>query len=438
MSKEPNREWGELSKKNLIDQLLSSQKQLAYATEKKSEIEQLTHNLKAHQIELEMQNRELIEIQKVLEQSRNRYANLYDSAPVGYLTLNRKGEVMEINSTGARMLGQERVQLIHQPLALYLAPNNSQSFFNHLDIVFSQPGKTVVELKLKELMAHSAIDVHFESVQEIDHEGEALCHCAMVDITERREMMAHLKVAREHAEQANCTKTEILSRVSHEFRTPLHAIIGLSQILEGDNLTSTQNEKIQHISKAGWDLVGMVEEMLDFTNIEKNKIELKIEAVELERCVRDSILAVSTLAQERQIILNHHLGDSHLSTVLADSNRLKQMLIYLLKDIVKYNQDGDRIAISCQPLGSIVRIVITDTGKGIPEANIATMFEPFSTAYLSNHGVNGSGLGLAMAKKLIEEMSGTISVTSKLDQGTTFWIDLPQGEAIESMKGDTL
>jgi PAS domain S-box-containing protein len=432
MSMEQNRNLNQLSKQELMQQLLSSQNQLADATEKKLEIEQLTHNLQAHQIELEIQNRELIETQKTLEQSRNRYADLYDSAPVGYLTLNRKGEVMEINRTGARMLGRERTLLIHQPLTPFLAPQNSKNFFNHLEIVFSQPGKSVVELKLKEQRDCTAIDVHLESAQEYAHKDGALCRCAMVDITERKQMMHHLKIARLHAEQANRTKTEILSRVSHEFHTPLNAIIGFSQLLEGDSLTPSQRERIQHILKAGWNLVGMVDEMLEFTRAENNKTELKTEVVELESCVRDSILAVAILAQERQIIIEQTLDAAHLTTVLADSGRLKQVLVYLLIDIVKYNQARDRVTISCQPLESIMRIAISDTGKGVPEANIATIFEPFSPNYLSNHGVDGSGLGLAIAKILVEEMSGTIGVTSKLDQGTTFWIELPRADSIRT------
>lgn len=427
VSKADEKKLNNLSKSELRVQLLSSQSQLAKASETKSEVEQLTHNLQTHQIELEMQNRELIETQQKLEESRNRYADLYDFAPMGYLTLNRQGEIVEINLTGARMLGQERARLIEQPLTIWLAPQYAQRFFTHLRKVFSQSDKALADLKIRDQGGRTGMDIHFECAQ-VESEGESQCRCAMVDISERKALLNHLKAARVNAEQASSAKTQMLSRMSHEFRTPLNAILGFAQVLEVGDITPAQAVQLGHIMKAGWSILAMVEEMLDFTNIENKITELKIERVELTACVRNAMLTVESMAKERHIVVEQHLDDLCIAAVKADAIRLEQVLVYLLTDALKYNQAGDRIGITYQPFESSMRLAITDTGKGVPESDIVTMFEPFSPSYMANISVDGSGLGLAIAKMLVDEMGGEIGVTSKKDQGTTFWIELPRDD----------
>ena len=420
-----------LSESELAEQLAASLARLD-DTQEKSEIQQITHNLQTHQIELEMQNRELHEAQLKLEESRNRYADLYDFAPVGYITLDTKGCLTEINLTGAKMLGVERTYLLNQPLTQWLMPEYRLAFLNHLDKVFNKKQRAVVELKIKGRTIETPRDVQFESALAPEGDNEAQCRTAMVDITERKQFEAELILAKEIAEQANQAKSQFLSRMSHEFRTPLNAILGFAQLLEtnsNERKEPGQRHNIEQILKAGWHLLDLVNDLLDFAAIEANMINLQIEAVDLVECIHTSLDIIQPLAEQRELTIENTVDICAGMYVQADSVRLKQALLNLLSNAVKYNQTGGVVMLSCEQAGAdAVRISVTDTGSGIQQADMSTLFEPFNRLYLRTYAVEGTGIGLTIAKQLVESMRGQIGVTSEPGQGSTFWIELPLGQ----------
>jgi len=176
-----------LSYEELAEQLAASLAALK-DTGERSKLQLLSQSLQTHQIELEMQNRELREAQDRLEASRNRYVDLYDFAPVGYLTFSTKGCITDINLTGARMLGMERAHIINQPMTRWLAAEYRQAFLNHLDTAYYKEEKAVVELKLKGRAGKAGLDVQLESVLTPEDDGEIRCRTAMVDITARKQL----------------------------------------------------------------------------------------------------------------------------------------------------------------------------------------------------------------------------------------------------------
>lgn len=398
----------------------------------KTEIQYLNHNLQTHQIELEMQNRELREAQVKLEESRNRYADLYDFAPIGYVTLNTKGIITEINLTGARMLGLERARIINQPMIRWLEPECRSAFLNHLSLVFDKKGKAVSELKIMGHGYGATHDVQFESTSAPGNDSQSFCHTAMIDISERKQYEAQLILARDVAKSADEAKMQFLSRMSHEFRTPLNAILGFAQLAEinlSQHLDDRTRPMIQQVIKSGSYMLELVNDLLDLAALEANKIELHIEPVNLMAHIQDSMGLMQPLAEQREIVLHSSNDLAEEIYVQADPLRLKQVLLNLLSNAVKYNHEGGSITLSLQQAkNKAIRINVTDTGTGISAEDIPILFEPFSRLYLRTYAIEGTGIGLTIAKQLVERMGGCIGVTSKLGQGSTFWIELPQAQ----------
>ncbi len=418
-----------LSESELTEQLAESLEKLTDSRQK-SELQYLAHNLQTHQIELEMQNRELREAQRELEESRNRYADLYDFAPIGYLTLNSKGNVTEINLTGARMLGTERTHIINQPMTRWLAPEYRLVFLNHLKKVLDEKNKVTVELKIKSRDNKEALDIQLESTQLTGNDGVSRCHTVMIDIAERKKHEDELVLARDVAEQASQVKSQIISRMSHEFRTPLNAIRGFAQVLEANPKeppSDWQKQKIEQIIKSSNHLLELVNDLLDLAAIEASKIKMHLQPVNLMMKVQDCLDLMQPLADKHQVTMQITRASSAEQYVQADRIRLKQVLLNLISNAIKYNHPNGSVSISWLPTAAgTVRINITDTGIGISEADKPSLFEPFNRLYLQDSGIEGSGIGLTITRQLVERMGGKIGVISRLGEGSTFWVELPQ------------
>lgn len=250
------------------------------------------------------------------------------------------------------------------------------------------------------------------------------------DIDDRKTVEEALIKAKEEAEQANEAKSQFLSRMTHELRTPLNAVLGFAQLLELDDdnpLSAMQKESVEQIMKGGWHLLDLVNDLLDLSSIESGKVELHSESVDLVDRIQDSIDVMQPLAQRRKITINSIVDECGCQYIQADPIRLKQVLLNLLSNAVKYNKQGGSITLSCEKTGADkVRVNIIDTGSGIPEEDIPTLFEPFSRLYLKTYAMQGTGIGLTIAKRLIELMEGRIGVTSELGKGSTFWFELQE------------
>jgi len=242
-----------------------------------------------------------------------------------------------------------------------------------------------------------------------------------------RRRTVELTSAKEHAERASQTKTDFLSRMSHELRTPLNAILGFSQLLQLDyekKLTQHQAKNLFEIETAGNHLLELINELLDLAKIESGKVEINDESVLLFELINESVKMVFPLAQQRGITVVNSVSDS-LPNVLADRLRLKQALLNILANAVKYNYDNGSVYIDAEITGSeFMKLTIRDTGIGISDENKKRVFNDFER--LSSHaGIEGSGIGLSVTRHLIELMGGKIGVDNSVDDGCTFWIELP-------------
>jgi signal transduction histidine kinase len=241
-----------------------------------------------------------------------------------------------------------------------------------------------------------------------------------------------LYVAKAEAERANQAKTEFLSRMSHELRTPLNAILGFAQILEMDPLSPTQKDEVEHILKGGRHLLELINEMLDIGRIEAGRLTLSAEPVHLHETLQHALDLVASLAAEREISLHYNRAEADGRYVLADRQRLTQVVLNLLANGVKYNTPGGAITVtvtSGQAEPRRWRIEVCDTGPGIPPERIEKLFVPFERLGADRMGIEGTGLGLALSRRLVEAMGGTLAVESTVGTGSKFWFELASVES---------
>jgi len=251
---------------------------------------------------------------------------------------------------------------------------------------------------------------------------------------EQKQVLWSLIEAKEEADKANQAKSQFLSRISHDLRTPLTAIMGFGQLLGMDKsspLSQRQEDSVAEINKASEHLLDLINDILNLAQIESGHIELQLEAVNTCELVAECEALIAPLAQERDVNfttphIEAHRPPAHPLFVEADRKRLKQVLLNLLSNAVKYNCHGGSISISCEPADKNLRILVTDTGEGLTEIQQSQLFSAFERLGAEHTSVKGSGIGLVIAKGLVENMAGTIGVESEPGKSSTFWIELPK------------
>ena len=248
----------------------------------------------------------------------------------------------------------------------------------------------------------------------------------LADISERKQFVAELRRAQINAEQANKAKSTFLANMSHELRTPLNAILGFAQILVSDKLPvppDKRREFTHHILKAGKHLLVLINEVLDLAKVESGTLSLSLEPVELAEVMTACQQMIGPLADARDLRLQ--LAADPGMYVLADRTRLKQVLLNLLTNAVKYNRKGGLVSVHCIALSAErTRIAIQDGGVGLDSAQLAQLFQPFNRLGREGTGEEGTGIGLVMTKRLVELMGGAIGVSSTVGVGSVFWIEL--------------
>jgi CheY-like chemotaxis protein len=213
--------------------------------------------------------------------------------------------------------------------------------------------------------------------------------------------------------------------MSHELRTPLNAVLGFGQLLEMDTLTSEQEEGVHQILKGGRHLLALINEVLDIARIESGHISLSLEAVQVHEAVTEALDLIRPLASDHGVALVVEVPNE-MGYVRGDRQRLKQVLLNLLSNGVKYNRSGGTVTLRCSPtVDGGVRLDVADDGPGIGESDMGRLFIPFDRLGAEQTDVEGTGLGLALSKHLVEAMGGSLSAQSAPARGSTFTVELP-------------
>ena len=261
-----------------------------------------------------------------------------------------------------------------------------------------------------------------------------------VDITERKETEEKINEAKNEAEKANLAKSEFLSRMSHELRTPMNSILGFAQLMQMSELGEGHKKSVNHILTSGKHLLDLINEVLDISRIEAGRITLSIEPVQLESVILEMIDVVqhTAIAFDKKVVLEN--SPSNRFFVMADLQRLKQVLLNLINNAVKYNRENGSVIIKTELLktgiqgNDNVRISINDAGYGINSEDLAKLFLPFERIGANENIIEGSGLGLTVVKKLMDVMNGSVGVESVAGEGSTFWIELPLSKSKSAEK----
>ncbi len=359
------------------------------------------------------------------------FRGLLETAPDAVVITDEDGRIMLVNGQTERMFGYSRDELLGRSVDVLLPERFQGTHSGHRQGYAANPHTRPMGIGL-DLYARrrDGVEVPVEISLSPMREGDRLFVTSIIrDITLRRQTEGALKQARAEAEAANRAKSEFLSRMSHELRTPLNAILGFGQLLELDLTEPTQRKHVERILKGGRHLLDLINEVLDIARIETGQLQLSREPVRMSDALREALDLVRPMAAERAIQLGTDALDICDQHVMADRQRLTQVLLNLVANAVKYNRPGGTVTVSCAAApGGRLRMEIRDTGPGIPAERQSRLFAPFDRLGAETSGIEGTGLGLALSKGLTEAMGGAIGVESRAGEGSAFWVELDAAE----------
>ncbi|HEY2565447.1 MAG TPA: ATP-binding protein [Acidimicrobiales bacterium] len=273
---------------------------------------------------------------------------------------------------------------------------------------------------------HLGAEEPLEPSREYHDELGALGQALVVASARLDQRKVELERARDEALAATQAKDEFLSRMSHELRTPLTAILGFGQLLQLEDLSPDNADSIDHIVTAGQHLLQLINEVLDISQIESGNLSLSMEPILLREVVTEIVSLMGPIAAARAVSVEERALDG--LAVWADRQRIKQVLLNLVSNAIKYNREGGSIIITGAASADAVALTVADTGLGMPESSLDRLFVPFDRMGAAHSGIEGTGVGLSLSKALVEAMGGTIGADSEVGQGSRFWVELPVAE----------
>ncbi|OJV35493.1 MAG: hypothetical protein BGO29_05265 [Bacteroidales bacterium 36-12] len=317
-------------------------------------------------------------------------------------------------------------ELYWQDLTINTINDINGNVVNYVAIMQDVTERKKIEGEIKEINLSLEQKVK-ERTSELSVTNEFL----MNEIIIRKKHEAELKVARNDAEKANKAKSEFISRMSHELRTPMNSILGFAQLFSMGELNDMQKKGVEHILNSGNHLLKLINEVLDISKIESGKLSLSIELVKIKEIVEEAVDLVRPLTVSKNISILVDLKNCDNLSIKVDKQRLLQVIINLLNNAIKYNVNDGSVTLKVDiekdsdSTENKIKISVIDTGIGVEEKNLIRLFTHFERMEEAINIAEGTGLGLSIAKELIELMNGTIAVTSKVGEGSTFYILLP-------------
>lgn len=387
--------------------------------------------------ELEEQQRALAVSEAAFRQQTKLLQSILDSMGEGVIVTDKNGKMVMLNPAADSMIGSHAADVPESERSErfgIFVPGTKAPYPSHeLPLARGLRGQSVhgVELYIRN---ERKPDGMYASVNVRPLQDDDGRHCGAVavvhDVTSAKRSEKLLLKAKLEAERANHAKSEFLSRMSHELRTPMNAILGFAQLLEMGNLAPDDRVPVEQILRGGQHLLTLINEVLDVARIESGRMALSLEPVFVSELLDDALNLVRPLADQREILIEDRVKDGFY--VQADRQRLRQVFLNLLSNAIKYNIEHGRIRIACEAKDNgMVHITISDTGPGLSPMQREKLFRPFERLVGDSTAVEGTGLGLALSKGLIEAMQGAIGVESDPGHGSTFWIDLRRAEAPE-------
>lgn len=370
-------------------------------------------------------------VQQALRDQQFYTRSLIESNIDALMTTDPSGVITDVNNQMEALTGRSREELIGALFKNYFTdPARAEAAIKR---VLTESKVTDYELTARSKDGAETV-VSYNATTFHNRDGVLQgVFAAARDVTERKrwdkvlqENTLELETAKAAAEKANLAKSDFLSSMSHELRSPLNAILGFAQLMESDSPlpTPAQKASIDQILHAGWFLLELINEILDLAVVESGRLSLSLEAVSLPDVLIECQAMIEPQAQKRGINMTFptFTGPCY---VKADRTRLKQVLINLLSNAIKYNQTNGTVRVDCTPcITGKMRISVKDTGAGLTEEMLAQLFQAFNRLGKEATGEEGTGIGLVVSKRLVELMQGKIGAESTIGSGSVFWIEL--------------
>ncbi len=392
---------------------------------------ELSQRKKAAEI-VDQQQKALARSEAAYRQQTKILRSVLDSMSDGVLVANEEGKMLLLNPAAEQMVGVEAAETpqsewskrygVYRPGTASLYPAEE------LPLARAMRGETAdgIELYVRNASKPDGMFVSVSVRPLKDDRGDIKGGVAVVrDVTLAKSAEAMLRQAKEEAERANRAKSEFLSRMSHELRTPLNSILGFAQLLALADLAVQNQNNVQQILKGGYHLLQLINEVLDLARIEAGRLSLSPEPVQIKDALTEALDLVRPIASSQNVTLSADFSAHGERYVHADRQRLKQVLLNLLSNAIKFNRSNGLVVLSCQDTPDHrLRIEIADTGSGIDQEGLKKIFTPFERLGADRNAVGGTGLGLALSKRMVEAMGGTIGVDSTLGVGSRFHFEL--------------
>jgi PAS domain S-box-containing protein len=362
-------------------------------------------------------------MQRMKNQEERKFQSLVRNSQEIILILNEEYEVEHVVGQTESQIGWKVTDLLNKNFSLLVKQESRPTYEAlihsvHTRAYLTDSAEIQVELSDGSNSWYEATASNMSHLPEL--KGIVI---TLSNIAARKQSEEMLLAAKESAESASEAKTQFLSRMSHEFRTPLNAILGFSQILEMSKLPPRDKESVEQILNAGRHLLGLVNDVLDISRIETHNLAMNLTVQCCQELIEEVSQLMKPMAESHQVTLNIEPSDK--LSILADNRRVKQVLINLVSNAIKYNQLNGSVMLSAAKQGDRVRIQVEDTGIGIPLDIQHRLFIPFDRLEADKSQVEGVGLGLSLCKTLVEGMQGSISVQSIPGKGSLFTVELP-------------
>ena len=422
----------------------------------KDETLEHVYELEVHQIELELQIEALILEKSIAVDSSNKYKDaveiykdacdkyieLYDFAPTGYLTLSKEGEIIELNLSGAKCLGKERSHLNNSQFGFFIS-NETKPIFNlFLEKVFKSKAKETCKVTLT-AGNNLPVYVYITGIANVNKEQ---CFLSVVDITELKKEELELIKAKERSEEKDRFKSAFLANMGHEIKTPMIGIMGFTELLKKPELSDEKQHKyISMIEKGCANMLNMINDLVDIAKIEAGHINVHNSVFNVNEQIKYiyDFFQPEVESKGMQLFFQNGLP-SNVAVVNTDREKILAILTNLVKNAINYSDKGTiEFGYNLTPAGiiadrvskpAVLEFFVKDTGIGIPEDKMNVVFNRFVQAHMGeSRSFMGAGLGLAISKAYVEKLGGKIWVQNNEEQGSTFYFTIPYNSNPEAL-----